>query len=85
MLVAVPYILKGMGVVSKQASDPPGRGKDLDTSLDLNPQLSLALGHSSTFRQKGNKGLLTTSIGKGQLYHVSVILRDLDLFEPQTV
>lgn len=63
----------------------PVGGKDLDTSLDLNPQLSLALGHSSTFRGNGNRGLLITFVGKDQLYHVPVIVRELDFFEPQTI
>lgn len=36
---------------SKPVTHPVG-DKDLDSSLDLNPQLSLALGHSSIFRGK---------------------------------
>jgi len=60
----------------------PVGGKDLDISRGLNPQLSLALGHSSTFRGNGNRALLITSIGKDQLYHVPVIVRELDFFEP---
>lgn len=38
----------------QQAGDPV-RGKDVDTSLDLNPYLSFPFGHSSTFSGKGER------------------------------
>ena len=62
---------------SKPVTYPVG-DKDLDTSLDLNPQLSLALGHSSVFRGKENRGLLV--VRKGQLYRAPVIVKELDFF-----
>lgn len=41
--------------------------KDLDTSRDLNPQLSLALGRSSVLTGKENRALVV--VGKGQPDH----------------
>lgn len=57
--------------------------KDLDTRLDLKPQISLALDHSLVFSGKEMRGLLVA--GKGQLYHAPVIVKELDFFEPPTM